>query len=366
MGDKSAIEWTDATWNPVTGCTKVSQGCKHCYAERVFARVYNRDVIPTYEGSAQDGFRPRTFTDVRCHPERLDQPLRWKKPRRIFVNSMSDLFHEAVPDEFIDQVFGVMALSDHHTFQILTKRIERARKYLSSLGDGRSPDRVTFAANQIDFRMGSLCDRPLPNVQLGVSVEDQPTADERIPRLLQTPAAVRFISAEPLLAAITLRHMDVEHSAGDQGFYQINSLTGRNSDMGRPCSDVTHLDWVIAGGESGPGARPMHPDWVRSLRDQCVAAGVPFFFKQWGEWGSSAAKMTGESVFRSFDSKQHWINKAQSWMCRRDICVDLSGKILNIGADFDSARFPVAILRRVGKKAAGAVLDGREWREFPR
>jgi protein gp37 len=303
MGDRTAIEWTDATWNPVTGCTKVSQGCKHCYAERVFKRPY-----PS-----------REFTDVKCHPERLDQPLRWTKPRRIFVNSMSDLFHEAVPDGFLDQVFGVMALADHHTFQVLTKRPERLRQYLNTLGDGKAPDRVTYAANKADFRQGGLCARPLPNVQLGVSCEDQETADERIPLLLQTPAAVRFLSLEPLLGAIDLRRIK---TPADPNFL---------CQAGRP---PARIDWVIVGGESGPNARPMHPDWVRSLRDQCVAAGVPFFFKQWGEWRITEDKDLAHEVI---------------------VPVDRTSKC------GDERR----LMTRVGKKAAGAMLDGREWREYP-
>lgn len=263
MGDNSVIEWTDATWNPVTGCTKVSQGCKHCYAERDWSRLAH---LPAYQG--------RAFTDVACHTERLDQPLRWKRPRRIFVNSMSDLFHEAVPDDFLDKVFAVMALSPQHTFQVLTKRPERMRDYCKTLGQHNGTDRVSIAAQQISskawflWRMGDVgwC---LPNVWLGVSVEDQEAADQRIPLLLQTPAAVRWVSAEPLLGPV-----DVQAA--------INRMPWRigGGDAG--------LHWVVVGGESGPKARPMHPDWARSLRDQCAAAGVQYLFKQWGEWAPNA------------------------------------------------------------------------------
>jgi protein gp37 len=204
---KTKIEWTDATWNPVTGCTKVSQGCKHCYAER-FAKRLGYD-----------------FSQVELHPERLEIPLHWKKPRRIFVNSMSDLFHRDVPVEFIAEVFNVMARASHHTFQLLTKRARR----LASL--------APFL--------------PWPeNLWVGVSVE---TADYlwRIGCLREVPAAVRFLSLEPLLGPI-------------------------------PDLPLGHINWVIAGGESGPGARPMRAEWARSVRDQSLAAGVPFFFKQWG------------------------------------------------------------------------------------
>lgn len=257
------IEWTDETWNPVTGCSKVSQGCKNCYAMREWPRL---------AGNPKTAYFGREFTDVRCHPERLDQPLRWSKPRRIFVNSMSDLFHPDVPDDFIDRVFAVMALSPQHTFQVLTKRPERMRAYMNhgegfgrwGFIDGRARQ-IYAERNRAPFPTGKVLLGPLPNVWLGVSVEDDATACTRIPLLLDTPAAKRWISAEPLLGFIDLepyiQHRYLDHVA-----------------------TMPRLDWVVVGGESGPNARPMHPDWARSLRDQCVGAGVPFLFKQWGEW----------------------------------------------------------------------------------
>ena len=249
MGDKSKIEWTDATWNPVSGCTKVSAGCKNCYAERWFPRVYNRP-----------------FNDVKMHPERLEQPLRWKRPRRIFVNSMSDLFHESVPLDFIDRVFASMAISKQHIFQVLTKRPDRMLSYIQSIRISAEDDfqgfdeRFTTALKPLntnifdDANIISDLTGPLRNVWLGVSVENQKTADERIPLLLEIPAAVRFLSCEPLLEKI-----------------DINDCACR----------IEWIDWVIVGGESGPNFRPMDPDWVRNIRDQCEDAGVPFFFKQW-------------------------------------------------------------------------------------
>lgn len=255
MSDKTNISWTHATWNPVTGCSKVSAGCKNCYAERDWARLGH---LPTYKG--------RAFTDVACHPERLDQPLRWRRPRRIFVNSMSDLFHPAVPDEFIDQVFAVMSMAGHHTFQVLTKR--RMRDYF--LGGAR--ERITFAVGRHIGVRGVDIRWPLPNVWLGVSVENQDAADERIPLLLQTPAAVRWVSAEPLLGPVTLwSDWLLEHRA-----------------ITKPS-----LDWLVVGGESGPKARGMDPEWARSLRDQCAAAGVPFHFKQWGAGRSLGSGLDG-------------------------------------------------------------------------
>lgn len=252
MGDKSKIEWTDATWNPVTGCTKVSPGCDHCYAE-TFAERWRGVPGHPYE----HGF------DVQMRPERLDQPLRWRWPRRVFVNSMSDLFHNAIPDDYIARVFATMAEAPQHLFQVLTKRHARMRSLLSS---------VDFAWSVFDhqtpgvrMRTGPAAGWPLPNVWLGVSVENQWWAKTRIPALLDTPAAVRFLSCEPLLGPLTFR------CAPWAPLRNANHLDG-----------LRRFDWVIVGGESGPGARVMSPEWPRAIRDECVEAGVPFFFKQWG------------------------------------------------------------------------------------
>lgn len=235
----SKIEWTDETWNPVTGCTKVSQGCKHCYAERMATRLAGRAGYPV---------APHQF-DVTLHPERLGDPLRWKKPRRIFVNSMSDLFHRDVPFDFIQRVFFVMAHAPDHTFQILTKRPEIMHEFMGWVA--------------------SLYVK-LPNVWLGVSVEDQKAADERIPWLLKTPATIRFVSYEPALGLV------------DFSYYVNKRIINLTTDI---IAISNTLDWIIAGGETGPGARPARPDWFRLVRDQCQAAGVPFFFKQVGGYG---------------------------------------------------------------------------------
>jgi protein gp37 len=266
VADGSDIEWTDATWNPVRGCTKVSSGCKHCYAERFAERFRG---VPGHP--FERGF------DVRLVPEALSLPIHWRRPRRVFVNSMSDLFHEAVPFYFIDMVFGVMAAcevttnyGEGHTFQVLTKRPERMREYLSTdrrrawaksavdRGGGENPDPLY---DQIAYRDG-----PLPNVWLGVSVEDQAAADQRIPLLRETPAAVRFLSCEPLLGPVDLR--------------MVTRRTFGLPSGGRGLAG--ELGWVIVGGESGPGVRPCDVDWVRSLVEQCRAAGVPAFVKQLG------------------------------------------------------------------------------------
>lgn len=306
MADKSAIEWTDATWTVVTGCSKVSPGCAHCYAEKLgttrLAGRHGYTALPwTPENAA---------ANVVLHPERLSQPLRWRAPRRIFVTSMGDLFHEQVPDDFIDQVFAVMAETPRHTFQLLTKRPERMRAYIADEVRWHTVlDQVARlrASRPSRIRVGEPKSAwPLPNVWIGTSVENQTWADRRIPDLLATPAAVRFLSCEPLLGPVNLaRHVRRVEVVGDDGevhyrvpvdhdivVRQIPELLRRRPDTGyhtRPDVEGDHLfhpgpfvDWVIAGGESGPEHRPVDPAWVRSLRDQCQAAGVPFLFKQWG------------------------------------------------------------------------------------
>ena len=271
MADNTGIAWTDATWNPVTGCTKVSSGCKHCYAERDWGRLARNPKATAYFG--------RSFTEVRVHPERLEQPWHWKRPRRIFVNSMSDLFHEDVPEYFLDQVFAIMALAPRHTFQILTKRPERMHAYLDDRFDNRQ-HAVGAAMLEYDavrdggFEVGGahdagLLEWPLSNVWLGVSVEDQGTADARIPLLVNTPAAVRWVSAEPLLGPINMNEVPV-------------GMFGPLRPHGGASPQTPRLGWVVVGGESGPHARLLNASWVRTLRNQCHAVDVPFFVKQLG------------------------------------------------------------------------------------
>ena len=234
MSSQSAIEWTDATWNPVRGCTKISPGCKHCYAE-TFAERFRGVKGHPYE----QGF------DLRLVPEKVAEPLRWRTPKMIFVNSMSDLFHDAVPEEYIEAVARVMVAANWHTYQVLTKRSERLQKLLNS--------RLTFAAEQ-------------PHIWWGVSVEDREYGVPRITDLRAADAAVRFLSVEPLLE-------------------NVGKL------------NLSGIDWMIVGGESGPGARPMSKEWVLSLKNQCREAEVPFFFKQWGGTRKSVAgrKLNGRT-----------------------------------------------------------------------
>jgi protein gp37 len=272
----TGIEWTDETWNPTTGCDRVSPGCDHCYALTMARRLkgigqakYQRDGDQKTSGP---GF------GVSVHPDELTAPLRWRRPRRVFVDSMGDLFHDQVPDEFIARVWAVMAATPQHTYQVLTKRHGRMRSLLGS--DGFDHLALDLSHEMKPVPIGSLPHGdtyPLPNVWGGVSVENQAAADLRIPKLVETPLAVRFLSCEPLLGQIDLSMVTTRNGtlpvAPLEVHYDQDTGVGR-----RPIS------WVIAGGESGAGARPMHPDWARSLRDQCQAAGVPFFFKQWGSW----------------------------------------------------------------------------------
>lgn len=320
MSDKTSIEWTDATWNPIRGCTRVSEGCRNCYAERIAARFSDKG-RPYHGLATRTSAGPRWTGKVITVPDHLEDPIRWKEPRMIFVNSMSDLFHEDLSFSEIRRVFDVMRRAPQHTYQILTKRSDRMLKFFNI----------------------HLAERAPANWWLGVSVEDQRNADCRIPELLQTWASVRWISAEPLLGPIELTCL------GHEGDGVIDSLRGEdwierwdNADGTERTRQVVNrreqLDWVVVGGESGPGARPMHPIWVRELRDQCTAAGVPFFFKQWGEWVPHTERFGG-GLFLKPDG--------------------------SLGCQGDYWEHRAAAMNRVGKKKAGRILDGREWNEYP-
>lgn len=348
------IEWTERTWNPIVGCSIVSPGCTHCYAMRMAARLEHMASLECekigrpagkpivgahYVGTTRKvNGKPVWTGKVALAPEHiLLEPLRRKKPTMWFVNSMGDLFHEDVPDAWIDQVFAVMAMCPQHTFQVLTKRSERMRAYFArATVEGYEPVPDAFDHAPTEFallyhmieiarKIGgkfSMPIVPLRNVWLGVSAEDQRRADERIPDLLATPAAVRFVSAEPLLGPIDFKRLSVAHLNGDRITHFDAMWGGMRSKI-----DPARLDWVIVGGESGPGARPMHPDWARAIRDQCQAAGVPFFFKQWGEW---------------------WPDETAPG--------DDSTRVHRVG-------WPP--LARLGKGRAGRLLDGRAWDEMP-
>ncbi|ACU71950.1 Gp37Gp68 family protein [Catenulispora acidiphila DSM 44928] len=292
MSAKTKIQWTmsddgtpGATWNPITGCTKVSDGCLKCYITgtppfRIAHRKFDK---PGIGGT----------TGILFHPERLSAPLHWRKPRRVFVNSLSDLFHEDVPTEYIARVFAVMAKTPQHVYQVLSKRHGRMRSLL------RDGGQALLEATNDEDTASALYDAPwpLPNVWLGVSTEDQHTANLRIPALLETPAAIRFISAEPLLGPIDLQHLEargviMDALGGDVSFPGTGEIfTGTPS----------ILDWIIAGGESGPGARPMDPAWVASIVEQCRPGVNHAFVKQ---LGSVWAKANGAADRKGGDLEE--------------------------------------------------------------
>ena len=344
MADNSKIEWTDATWNPITGCSVVSPGCTNCYAMRLAGTRMKHH--PSREGLTEPSKKGPVWNgQVRFNEDWLDQPLRWTRPRMVFVCAHGDLFHENIPDEWIDRVFAVMALAPQHTFQVLTKRADRMREYMTSIdnNDGGRMDGLRDAMIEgnaqalyasrtgEDPSMWLAVQLPLPNVWLGVSAEDQQRFDERVEHLGATPAAVRWISAEPLLG-----HID----------------TGNAFDDPPEGSPYRKIDWVVAGGESGPNARPMHPDWARSLRDQCAAAGVPFHFKQNGEWLEIDGPRC-KSIRTGRDPSDSWI--------------DQDGRLTNRTprSNFSRTVYSDPVVRRVGKKAAGRLLDGVEHNGFP-
>ncbi len=291
----SKIEWTEDTWNPIAGCSIVSPGCTNCYAMKMAHRLAAMGV-PHYQGLTRvvNGNIVWTGKLAVAPDSILLKPLSWKAPRRIFVNSMSDLFHEDVPDEWIDRVFAVMALCPQHTFQVLTKRSARLLKYV----DGNCPLYSRHTRNEIELAaermrpntVGPFAPKysfqwPLPNVWLGVSAEDQRRADERIPDLLATPAAVRFVSAEPLLGGIDftrIKWLREPFSGTVDTLRGVLSPSAGLDSLGVEPVIGPRLDWIIVGGESGHGARPMQADWARSIVRQCKAAGISVFVKQLG------------------------------------------------------------------------------------
>ena len=375
MADKTHIEWTDATWNPITGCSVVSPGCTNCYAMRLAGTRMKHH--SSRQGLTRDSKAGPVWTgEVRFNMDWIEQPLTWTRPRRIFVCAHGDLFYEAVPDDWIAWVYGVAIASVHlrgHTFQVLTKRAVRARDLLTSVAfwdqaNDYASDYVMNRVDPLDRRRDDArasCDHygpdsPPPGIWLGVSVEDQPRADERIPILLDTPAAVRWVSAEPLLGPVNLTHVkmidrEMECGGWETGWESaLNGLrfdiwAGDDEDPMVPGSPK--LDWVVVGGESGPGARPMHPDWVRQIRDDCAAAGVSFLFKQWGEWtpGENVERQTGRVEVADLvdDIDIRWEFAGEN-LARQDGHIDDEPD-----------------LYRVGKRAAGRRLDGVIYDQYP-
>jgi len=393
------ISWTDETWNPVVGCTIVSPGCTNCYAMNM-ARRLEAMGVDHYKGlTRMSGGRAIWTGKVTTAPDHVwDKPFKWREPRMIFVNSMSDLFHKSFSNEDIDRALGVMAVagqkfqgagdgytvsgswtsskghevpirwpnqkSGPHVFQILTKRADRMREHMTTRRAQIAAAAYRAAHNRICA--GGLADAiengsnwPLPNVWLGISAEDQATANERIPDLLATPAEVRWISAEPLLDRIDLASIRTMKFRGAEG---VNAFTGDLMDfMGEPVGKTNTIDWMVVGGESGPKARPMNPDWVIELEIQCEQSGIPFHLKQWGEWISydnfgangwqhtrmKGGKNLGKLVFGGFGQST------------------LSDREYETRYPWATEHRPGPCMVRVGKKAAGRKLFGKVYDAYP-
>lgn len=377
------IEWTEETWNVVTGCTRISEGCEGCYIERT---------PPFRMGHRKfDGPQIGATTGVQLHEDRLSWPLRWRKPRRIFVCSLADLFHDEVPTEFIAQVFGVMAVNEEHTYQVLTKRPARMRALLRSeefrwrvneemlkrCGSSRRSrhDVCPVCHWNTSGNCASEMSWPLSNVWLGVSTESQKWADLRIPALLDTPAAVRWISAEPLLGPVRLAPEWLAPAGAacwspgyepDTQDHAALAAIGRaalrqvRADRGEPAP--TYLDWVVVGGETGPGSRPMHPGWARSLRDQCASAGTPYFFKQHGDWAPLGPlyEAADESDYDEVDNA-HMDAVGLEVRGYEVAHLEPTGHIAREYQPMDGTW----LMARVGKKQAGRELDKRTHDEYP-
>lgn len=323
------ISWTDETWNIIAGCSYESEGCRNCWAKRQALRVYP-DLAYFCDGQA------RWNGNVRIFPERLDYPLRWTKKRLIAVGLMGDLFHPGVPDEFIEEVFAVMAISKH-TFQILTKRPERMLKWMSgewrdTMIEGRAQKRWHDRTKE-DPSLWLAVHLPLPNVWIGVSCENQEAADQRIPILMRTPAALRYVSFEPLLGSITINR--------SHAYCPTHDFGGGFCVGG--CHDLRKPEWVIFGGESGPGSRPMHPEWARDMIRQCESLGVPVHFKQWGDWAYWSDRVTVRA------------SKVMRLTIKGNNGSDLANS--SDGGD--------VWLYKCGKKHAGRIIDGKEYLRFP-
>lgn len=339
------------TWNPLIGCDKMSAGCKNCYAiNTAWIRQHNPKMADKYAGVVEktaNGSLNWTGK-INIHEPSLHKPLLAKRPTTYFVNSMSDLFHKDVPFSFVDMVFCIMKACPQHTFQILTKRADRMLKYFSSDRPKILDDAYLqmMGSEEFDNMPSMVCyvqkngieGWPLQNVWMGVSVEDQKAADERIPYLLQVPAAVRFLSCEPLLGPVNLNQIETTDET-------LDVLNKFGNAVGGACGDLSYgIDWVIAGGESGKDARPMHPEWVKSLRDKCNEADVPFFFKQWGEWRDGARGDTAIAKWAMIGN---------------------NGQVFS-NDDIVPRGLNCTLMTKVGKKDSGRTLDGKIYNEFPK
>lgn len=356
----TAPVWWTETWNPIIGCSHASPGCDHCYAERAAVVRAGNPVTAQYAHVVLDG---RWRGNSLLVESALEKPMRWRKPRRVFVGSMTDLFHRSTPTAWRDRVFAVMGMAPQHTYMILTKRPERMREYIAGINLTAARKSAGLGL-EAGVRLAGWVQEGMPNVWFGVSAENQEQADARIPHLLATPAARRFVSVEPMLGPVKIREYlmsgkdpgECGNCGKGHGFMRCpNYGAVALTDEEYGCENFKRinfaLDWVICGGETGPGARPMHPDWARSLRDQCVDAGVPFFFKRWGEW---------------------WPG---SWKGHESMCLYNDGTMVEfeqetILAEEKRSGLPhssrsTTIVSRVGHRRAGRLLDGQEWNQVP-
>ncbi len=325
---KSDINYVDESWSPMSGCSKISEGCEKCYAKAMATRFAGSKAFP-------NGFAVTTY------PDRLDPPWRWRKPRRVFVCPTGDLFHDQVPDEFIRQVWRMMWLLDNHDFLVLTKRPQRMLQFLSGWRNWIEDAHATT------------------NIWCGVTAENQQRADERIPILLQVPAARRWISVEPMLSAV---HLAPEWIGGYP----------ESEEWAKSGPKDPRLSWLVCGGENGPGARPMHPDWARGLRDECAAAGVPFWWKGWGAWlpdGQAGADGYRCTAFSRWGGRRgpHWILQwVQQPGRERQWDTEITdGQLSRVYDVEDEHRKCGEWVFRLGSKAAGHLLDGVEHRGLP-
>jgi len=376
MGDKTGIEWTDSTWNPIAGCSIISPGCTNCYAMQQAARIQRMTPDSHYVGTTRVVHGNPVWTGkIATAPNHiLFAPLAWQKPRRIFVNSMSDLFHENVSDEQIAVIFGIMALAHRHTFIILTKRSARMRKWFEQ-DFGLSPAALVISDMYVTHpaiagRWPLTAERalgvgqrgwPLPNVWLGVSAEDQKRWDERVPDLAATPAAIRLVSVEPMLGPIKTgftrapKPDDYSGWTGDGPIDHVITTRGQS------------IHWVICGGEGGPNSRPMHFLWERQLREQCATAGVAYFRKQWGEWAPVSA-MSDAAMDECYEPLPEGVDPERRRRCKVPCTVmHYDGSMHDVTAPraFEAGNHAMTMFK-IGKKKAGHLIDGvGEHRAWP-
>ncbi|MCP4897593.1 MAG: phage Gp37/Gp68 family protein [bacterium] len=338
----TGIEYLDETWNVVTGCTEVSEGCRNCWARnRAASLAVNPKTRDRYEGVAEfDAKRRPRWLSVKCHPDRLDDPSHWRKPRIIGVSFMGEMFHPEVPEAFIADVFDIVEACPQHQFLFLTKQAGRMHRVL-----------MNPRAQTMPLHFSEKTGEPLPNAWLGVTVENQKAAEERMLFLLDTPAAVHWVSYEPALGPVDFTSISIIEADSIGSMSPAVSLDALRGHVRGPDDMIAKLDLVIAGGESGHYARPMHPRWARDSRDQCQAAGTCFYFKQHGEWIEVDDSAHGRAWNRYLRSGPEFPNTGY---------FDDAGRFWALRSPRDAIR-----MLKVGKKQASRMLDGRIWDQLP-